>query len=88
MVNPENKWGGPETQNLLLDHWSLFTLEHIAYFQHGMMEYLKAGVARSECVKYFTYKYLMEKLHSRVNDTYSTLLTKDKGGVTMKKIML
>ena len=37
--HPENKWVGTETRKYFLESWSLFTLEYIADFWNGTMEY-------------------------------------------------
>ena len=52
-----NKWYGTITRKLLLDHWSLFTLEHTKYFQHDIVEYCEADAVSSECVRDFTCRY-------------------------------
>ena len=49
--HPANKWGVPETRKSLLDHWPLFTLEHIVDFHCDTMYYCEAGTVRIDLVR-------------------------------------
>ena len=63
-AHPANKWGVPETRNSLLEHWSLFALENIAYFQHDTIYYYESDKVISKRVEDFAYGSSMEQLHN------------------------
>ena len=86
--NTSNKWGGSEISKFLLDHWSLFALDHIVYFLHGIVQYCESDEVSSEWVREFDYGYSTEELCDWFNETYSTTEIKEQGRITMVKLNL